>query len=104
MRSRRTGPAPGQYQVAAALLEESAASYREVGEKRGLARALLNLGLSIASAQRFAEARTLIEQSIALAHEMDDLWLLGHAQDSLARLAWKQGDLETTRVLAEQGL
>ena len=94
----------GNYQVATALLEESVASYREVGEKRGLAQALLNLGLSIASAQRFAEARTLIEQSIALAHEMDDPWLLGHAQDSLARLAWKQGDLETTRVLAEQGL
>ena len=93
----------GNYQVATALLEESVASYREVGDTRGLAQAVLNLGLSIASAQRLAEARALIEQSMALAHEMDDPWLLGHAQDSLARLAWKQGDLETTRVLAEQG-
>jgi predicted ATPase/DNA-binding CsgD family transcriptional regulator len=94
----------GNYQVATALLEESVASYRELGEKRGLAEALLNLGLSVASAQRFLEARTLIEQSMALSHETDDTWLLGFAQDSLSRIAWKQGDIETTRILAEKGL
>jgi predicted ATPase len=37
----------GNYQVAIALLEESAASYQELGEKRGLAEALLHLGLSL---------------------------------------------------------
>lgn len=94
----------GNYHVATALLEESVASYRELGETHGLAQALLNLGLSVVSSQRFAEARTLIEQSIALSRETNDTWLLGHAQDSLSRLAWKQGDIETTRVLAEQGL
>ena len=94
----------GNYQVATALLEESVASYRELGETRGLAEALLNLGLSLSYVQRFSEARTLIEQSIALSRETDDTWLLGQAQDSLSRLAWKQGDIETTRALAEQGL
>jgi ATP/maltotriose-dependent transcriptional regulator MalT len=94
----------GNYQVATALLEESVASYRELGETRGLAEALLNQGLSLAYVQRFSEARTLIEQSIALSRETYDIWLLGQAQDSLSRLAWKQGDIETTRALAEQGL
>lgn len=94
----------GNYQVATALLEESVASYRELGETRGLAEVLLNLGLSLAYSQRFSEARTLIEQSIALSRETDDKWLLGHAQDSLSRLAWKQGDIEMTRALAEKGL
>jgi len=94
----------GNYQVATALLEESVASYRELGEKRGLAEALLNLGLSVASSQQFSEARTLIDQSIALSRETEDTWLLGNAQDSLSRLALKQGDIETTRALAEQGL
>ncbi|HEV2656856.1 MAG TPA: AAA family ATPase, partial [Ktedonobacteraceae bacterium] len=50
----------GNYHVATALLEESVASYRELGETRGLAEALLNLGLSLAYVQRFSEARTLI--------------------------------------------
>jgi predicted ATPase/DNA-binding CsgD family transcriptional regulator len=94
----------GDYQVATALLAESVASYRELGETRGLAEAMLNLGLSLAYVQRFSEARTLIEQSIALSRETDDTGLLGQAQDSLSRLAWKQGDIETTRALAEQGL
>lgn len=94
----------GNYQIATTLLEESAASYRELAETRGLAEALLNLGLSLSYVQRFSEARTLIEQSISLSRETDDTWLLGHAQDSLSRLAWKLGDIETTRALAEQGL
>ncbi len=94
----------GNYQVAAALLEESVASYRELGEAHGLAEALIHLGLSLAYMQRFSEARSLIEQSIALSRETDDTWLLGFALDSLTRLAWKQGDIETTRALAEQGL
>ena len=94
----------GNYQVAIALLEESVASYQELGEKRGLAEALLHLGLSLAYAQRFTEASTLIEQSIALSREAEDRWLLGHALDSLARLAWKQGDIEATRALAEENL
>ncbi len=94
----------GNYQVATALLEESVASYQELGETRGLAEALLHLGLSLVYLQRFSEARTLIEQSIVLSRETDDTWLLGHAQDSLSRLAWEQGDIETTRVLAEKNL
>jgi predicted ATPase/DNA-binding CsgD family transcriptional regulator len=94
----------GNYQVAIALLEESVASYQELGEKRGLAEALLNLGLSFVYAQRFSEARTLIEQSITLSREAEDRWLLGHALDSLTRLAWKQGDIEATRALAEENL
>lgn len=94
----------GNYQVATSLLDESVASYQELGEKRGLAEALLNLGLSLVYAQRFSEARTLIEQSIALSREADDRWLLGHALDSLTRLAWKQGDIEATRALAEENL
>lgn len=92
------------YHVATALLEESVASYQELGETRGLAETLLHLGLSLAYVQRFSEARTLMKQSIALSRETDDTWLLGHAQDSLSRLAWEQGDIETTRVLAEKNL
>jgi predicted ATPase/DNA-binding CsgD family transcriptional regulator len=94
----------GNYQVAIDLLEESVASYQELGEKRGLAEALLHLGLSLAYAQQFSEAHTLIEQSIALSREAEDRWLLGHALDSLTRLTWKQGDIEATRALAEENL
>jgi len=36
----------------------------------------------------------LIEQSISLCQVEEDKWLLGHALDSLARLAWEQGDAE----------
>ncbi len=94
----------GNYQAAVVLLEESVAGYQQLEETRGLAEALLILGVSLPYLQQFSKARASIEQSIILSRAVDDQWLLGHAQDSLARLAWRQGDIETTRTLAEANL
>ncbi|HEV2661854.1 MAG TPA: tetratricopeptide repeat protein, partial [Ktedonobacteraceae bacterium] len=94
----------GNYQAAIALLEESAAGYQQLEETRGLAEALLILGISLTYVQQFSKARAAIEQSIILSKAVDNHGLLGHAQDSLARLAWRQGDMETTRTLSEANL
>ncbi len=94
----------GNYEAAIAFLQESIDSYQALGDKNGLAEALLHLGLSRAYARRFSEARSLIEQSLALSREMYNTRLLGHTMDSLARMAWIQGDIEATRTLAEESL
>ena len=86
------------------MLEESVASYQELQHTPGLAEALLNLGLVRAYQQNFAAARTLMEQSISLCRAEDDTWLLAHALDSLARLAWEQGDAEATRRLSAESM
>jgi predicted ATPase len=92
----------GNYEAALAFLQESTTAYQELGDNDGLAEALLHLGLSLAFTRRFPEARNLIEQSLALSREAQNRWLLGHALDSLARMAWMQGDIEATRRLAEE--
>jgi predicted ATPase/DNA-binding CsgD family transcriptional regulator len=94
----------GNYTTAALLLEESIVGYRELKHTAGLAEALLNLGLVRAYQQNFAEARTLMEQSISLCRAEEDKWLLGHGLDSLARLAWEQGDTEATQRLSEENM
>src|SRR5579863_6426899 len=92
----------GNYEAALAFLQESISGYQAVGDRDGLAEALLHLGLSLALSRRFAEARSLIEQSMALSREAQNTRLLGHALDSLARMAWKQGDIEAVRQLSEE--
>ena len=94
----------GNYTAAALLLEGSVASYQELKHTPGMAEALLNVGLVRAYQQNFAEARTLMEQSISLCRAEEDKWLLGHGLDSLARLAWEQGDAEATRRLSEESM
>jgi predicted ATPase/DNA-binding CsgD family transcriptional regulator len=92
----------GNYEAALAFLQESISGYQAVGDREGLAEALLHLGLSLALSRRFAEARSLIEQSMALSREAQNTRLLGHALDSLARMAWKQGNIEAVRQLSEE--
>ncbi len=92
----------GSYAIALSLEEKSVAYYQELEDKPGLAQALLNLGLAHAYQQHFAMAHSFIVRSIALARELEDMWLLGHALDSLARLQWKQGDIQATRALCEE--
>ena len=94
----------GSYTTAALLLEESVTGYRELKDPSGLAEALLNLGLVRAYQQNFAEARTLIEQSVSLCRAEEETWLPGYGLDSLARLAWEQGDAEATRQLSEESM
>src|SRR5258708_995791 len=43
-------------------------------------------------------------QSISLCRVEEDTWLLGHALDSLARLAWEQGDVEATQQLSAESM
>ena len=95
--------AAGDLGSAAPALEQSLASFRELGDLSGCARALLVLG----NAKQFADpagALSLLEESAALAREGRDPWCLAHAL-GCSGIAHEVGsDVAAARASFEQGL
>jgi tetratricopeptide (TPR) repeat protein len=89
--------------AARALHEQSLAIWRELGDGRGIACSLRNLGMA-ADARGDAAARALFEESLAVSREVDDLDGQATALGMLGRLAFSQGDSASTRALLEASL
>jgi len=83
------------------LLQESLALYRQVEDKRGIARALSGLGHV---ADDFGQATALHEQSLALLQELNDKSGISDVLLSLGVDAWRQGNYGRATRLLEQGL
>lgn len=94
----------GTYALACSLQGESIAIYQQLEDKQGLAEAQLYLGLVYAYQHQFSMARSLIESGAALGKAIGDTWLQEHALDSLARLAWKKGDMQEAQALCEEAI
>jgi ATP/maltotriose-dependent transcriptional regulator MalT len=84
-----------------ALLEESVAISRQLGDKRGLATSLGGFG----SLQNEAEAAcSLLEESLTLAREVGDPWILANALIHLGVFMQEQGDLKQARLYLEESV
>jgi ATP/maltotriose-dependent transcriptional regulator MalT len=94
----------GDHNVAEPLVDESLASFRELGDKLGTAWALSNASFSALGQERHQRAVTLIEESVDLFLEAEEKW--GAAmQISFLAVAWRDGgDIERAKRLAERGL
>lgn len=79
-------------------LEESLARFRELGDQRGCARALLILGNRLQYHHR-GRALSLLEESAGLAREVGDDWCLGHAVALVGFDHLSRGDLPVARTL-----
>jgi predicted ATPase/DNA-binding SARP family transcriptional activator len=64
---------------ALALLTESVALHRGVGDRRWLSRALGVLGSTTALCGQEEQAAAILEESVALARAVGEPWLIGHA-------------------------
>jgi predicted ATPase/class 3 adenylate cyclase len=90
--------------AARALLEESLAIRRQLGDRKGIGVAAGNLGMVALDEGNFASARALHEESLAIARE------LGNRNGVLASLAnlgnanYEQGDFATARARFEESL
>jgi DNA-binding CsgD family transcriptional regulator len=94
----------GDHNVAEPLVDESLASFRELGDKLGTAWARSNASFSALGQERHQRAVTLIEESVDLFLEAEEKW--GAAmQISFLAVAWRDGgDIERAKRLAERGL
>jgi non-specific serine/threonine protein kinase len=89
-------------QSARSLLEEGIALQRKLGDRRGLAVALADLGPTYDTAGDWVTARALLEESLAITREFEDPWLTARVLFFLVCVVLHQGDIGTARVLAQE--
>jgi predicted ATPase/class 3 adenylate cyclase/DNA-binding NarL/FixJ family response regulator len=96
----------GDYGAGRARLEESVALWRELGDTRGLALALIDgrgLGWVALLERRVAEARALFAEGVALWREIGDKWGLAKALWSLGA-AVRRDDPAAARPIVEESM
>ncbi len=79
------------------------ALHRELGSRPGLALALTTLG-ELASDRDAAQARLVLEESLAIGRALGDQIGVGHNLIALGRLALRQGDYTTAQRWLEESL
>jgi len=103
-----TAGALGNYQAdhkrSESFLEESAALYREIDDKRGLARALNNLGNNVADWGDWRRADTLYQESVDLARDLRDKKRVSQMLNNLGWAALCQEDYERATEALQEGL
>ncbi len=94
----------GDFERARALLSESLALYRGLGNKQGIASALNSLGKAAWDQGNHAEARSLYEESLAIRRELGDKVGIATLLRNLGSVARNQGDSASARTLFEESL
>jgi len=95
----------GEYASGRDLFEEQLAMHRELGNKRGIATALLQLArVSFYSQEDPAVAHTLQEEALDLFKELGDKEKIADSFNTLGFLALAQGDAAKASSLAEKAL
>jgi len=89
---------------ASALTEQSVIAFRELGDARGLAEALLSLMWHAMNAADFARVEALGEEAVALFRALGDTGRLAEARFTLGVTAQFQEQYERATALHEEGL
>jgi tetratricopeptide (TPR) repeat protein len=77
----------GDYSAAWALLEEGLATRRQLGDRKGIAHTLNNLGILTRQQGDFASARALHDESLAIRRELGDRLGVAHSLNNLGLVA-----------------
>ncbi len=94
----------GDSEHAEGLLEQSLALFRNIGDKRGMAKSLRILGSLAGDRNSYGLARTLLEEGLALYYEMEDQNGIAYTREDLAQVLTSQGDYACARGLLEEDL
>jgi predicted ATPase/DNA-binding CsgD family transcriptional regulator len=86
------------------MIEESAALYRELKEKQGLAQTLSILGLRMSAHGEAIAARKLLDESVVLAYEVGDGWILAYVLYNFGKFMHAQGDFKSARHSFEESI
>ncbi len=94
----------GEYMTARGYAEEALSIFRELGDRRSVARALNELGLVASYQGSYAAARQFLEQSLAIKREMGEEWSVANAINNLGLVACYQNDYVTAHALHQESL
>jgi predicted ATPase/class 3 adenylate cyclase len=92
------------YPAARALHEECLAIRRELGDRRGVAASLGNLGTVARTQGAIAYARVLHDESLAIRRELGSRGSIARSLNNLGNVALDQGDYPAARALFEETL
>lgn len=93
-----------EYDHARLCYEESLSLSKEIGDRSGVARALLNIGAIEHMLHHSLEAESLYEQSAAISREIGDRRNLAIALSNLGNLAYRQQAYERATALVRESL
>ena len=94
----------GDYETARAHMEEALPIVQQLGDQRGIATALNELGLIASCQGKFVDARQLLEQSLAIKRELGDEWLIANSIVNLGLIAGYQNDYLSAYALHQESL
>jgi hypothetical protein len=77
---------------------------RELGDQRGIAVVLNNLGLMAYYRNDYSTARSLHEQTLVIRRELGDRWGIAVTLNNLGVVACEQGDYPSSRTLLTESL
>ena len=86
------------------LAEEGLALYRELGDRRGTAVLLRNLGAAAVKRGDYAATRRFHEECVSICRELGDRRLLANAILNLGDLALREGDFDRASELTQESL
>ena len=94
----------GDYKAAWDLREESLAIFRQIGDQRGIAATLMNLGLVAGEQGDYKAARALHTECLAIQRQLENRQGIALALNNLGIITFDQGDYEETQALFEESL
>src|SRR5258708_37900411 len=92
----------GDYDQAEALLQESLALFRELGDKPGMTKSLRILGSLAGARNTYRLARSLVEEALVLSRELGDKKGIASTRQVLAQGYTVQGEYTKERMLLEE--
>ena len=94
----------GEFGPATAVLEEALALWRALGDRRGLANSLNNLGLIVKDQGDYARAMALHEEALALRRGLGDTQGIAYSLVNIAIVAARRGEYQQTIAWYEEAL
>lgn len=92
------------YNAAEAMLQQSLALYRQIGDDEGSGWILDAIGAIALQRKNFGQARQLFEESLALHRAEGSQRGISHTLDDLGQLAFRLGDIAQATLLFEEAL
>ena len=93
-----------EYAMACELDAQALAVWRELGDQRGMAEALNNIGVGMRYLGDRERSQATVEESLALFRGLSDKRGIAHALNNLAELARGDADLARARALFEESV
>jgi predicted ATPase/class 3 adenylate cyclase len=95
----------GDYERASALVEESLVVFRQLGDKLGVARALVTLGnITMSMGRHLEKAESLITESLTYCREAEGKKEIPRVLNQLGEVARSRGDYAAARSFYEESL